>query len=72
MTMLLIGRPITFINANDNRNEDGMAMPTSRAERNPSVASTTIITRMIAVKTELSSCSIMPLTGTDSSIDIST
>ena len=55
MTMLLIATPSTANSAKVNRNEVGIAKPTSSAERIPSEASTTIITSAIAVMTEPSS-----------------
>ena len=55
ITMLEIEIPITAISAKVRRKEVGIAMPTSSADRVPKVASTTIITSAIAVRTEPSS-----------------
>ena len=54
--MLEMETPITARNAKQRRNEVGMAKPTSSAERGPSEASTTIITRAMAVRTLPWSC----------------
>ena len=55
ITILEIGTPIAPSSRKVSRNEVGIAKPTSNAERVPSVASTTIITSAIAVRTEPSS-----------------
>ena len=72
MTMLLIDRPSACMSAKDSRNEHGMAIPTSRAERKPSAANTTIMTKMIAVATEPSSWPTMERTSVDWSMEMST
>jgi hypothetical protein len=72
MVMLLTLIPSAAISPNDSRNEQGMAMPTSRAERRPRAANTTIITRITAVRTLDSSWLTMSVTRDDSSIDRST
>jgi len=63
--MLEIVTPIRARNAKHNRNEVGMANPTSSADRVPSDASTTIITSAMAVSTDPSSCRTMPSTMVD-------
>ena len=66
--MFEIDIPMTAISAKHNKNDVGIANPTSRADLIPKEASTTIITSAIAVKTELSSCPTMPSTSFDKSI----
>ncbi len=72
MVMLLTLMPNAAISPKLSRKEQGMAMPTSSAERKPSEASTTIITRRTAVRTLDSSWPTMSLTRADSSIEKST
>ena len=59
--MFDIAMPITDINAKHNRNDVGIAKPTSNADLIPKDANTTIITSAIAVRTELSSCPTMSM-----------
>ena len=68
ITMFDIAMPITDINAKHNRNDVGIAKPTSNADLIPKDANTTIITSAIAVRTELSSCPTMPSTSLDKSM----
>ena len=72
ITMLEIDIPIKASSTKHNRNEVGIAKPTSRAARMPSAANTTIITNAIAVNTEPCSCWTIEFTTRDWSFDVPT
>ena len=72
MTMLEIATPMAASRAKHSRNEVGMAKPTSRAERSPSIASVTIMTSAMAVSTEFSSWPTIEPTVMDWLLDVPT
>ena len=65
ITMLEMVMPIAAKSAKHKRNEVGIAKPTSRAGRVPKDASTTIMTKAMAVRTEPSSWLTIEATARD-------
>ena len=63
--MFEIVMPITASRTKQSRNDVGIAKPTKSAARVPKDASTTIITKAMAVSTEPSSCDTMLATTRD-------
>ena len=65
MTIFEIEIPITAKKAKQSKNDVGMANPTKKAGRDPRAASTTIMTKAMAVSTEPSNCLTIPSTFRD-------